>query len=66
MSGLIPLEQSGVDPHPARCRRVAVNMMIAKITFTFVRPIAHSNFAGWIAVKAKYERKGMPFFAMEF
>ena len=65
-SGLVPLDKFGVDPEHIRCRKVAVNMMIAKINTTFVRPINPSGFTGWIAIKTIYERKGMPFMEMEF
>jgi len=58
-SGLIPLDQFGVDPHQIRCRRLAVNMMTAEINFTFVRALDPSDFMGRIAVKTIYERKGM-------
>jgi hypothetical protein len=64
--GLVPLEGFGVDPEHIRCRRVAVNMMIAKINTTFVRPIDPSAFSGWIAIRTVYERKGMPFMELEF
>jgi hypothetical protein len=65
-SGLVPLGKFGVDPEHLRCRKVAVNMMIAKINTTFVRPINPSGFTGWIAIRTIYERKGMPFMEMEF
>jgi hypothetical protein len=65
-SGLVPLEKFGVDPEHVRCRKVAVNMMIAKINTTFVRPINPSGFTGWIAIRTIYEKKGMPFMEMEF
>lgn len=65
-SGLVPLDRFGVDPEHIRCRKVAVNMMIAKINTTFVRPIDPSQFTGWIAIRTIFERKGMPFMELEF
>jgi hypothetical protein len=60
------MDKFGVDHEHIRCRKVAVNMMIAKINTTFVRPINPSSFTGLIAIKTIYERKGMPFIEMEF
>lgn len=64
--GLIPLWKFGVDPESMKCRKVAVNMMIAKMNTTFVRPIQPMDFKGWIAINKLYEKKGMPFMEMEF
>jgi hypothetical protein len=64
--GLIPLSMFGVDTDRLRRRRVTVNMMIGKISTTFVRRIDPADFTGWIAVTNMYLRKGMPFIDLEF
>ena len=66
MRELLPYSRLGIDVESLRTVKTTVNMLFAKISTTFVRPIDPTDFTGRITINNMYFHKGLPFAETEF
>lgn len=63
---LLPFATFGIDINELRTVKTTINMMIAKIGTTFVRPIDPTNFVGTMTINKMYSHKNLPFAEIEY
>ncbi len=66
MRALLPYHRLGIDVESLRTVKTTINMLIAKMSMTFVRPIDPTDFTGRITINTMYFHKGLPFAETEF
>jgi hypothetical protein len=63
---LLPFSHFNIDINSLRTVKTTINILIAKINITFVRPIDPTDFTGKITINNMYFHKNMPFAETEF
>jgi hypothetical protein len=63
---LLPFSFFDIDINSLRTVKTTINIMIAKINTTFVRPIDPINFTGTITITNMYSHKNLPFAEIDY
>jgi len=63
---LLPFSFFNIDINSMRTVKTTINILIAKINTTFVRPIDPISFKGMITINNMYSHKGLPFAETEY
>ncbi|PKN17205.1 MAG: hypothetical protein CVU71_16870 [Deltaproteobacteria bacterium HGW-Deltaproteobacteria-6] len=66
MRELLPFSHFNIDINSLRTVKTTINILIAKINTTFVRPIDPTDFTGMVTITKMYYHKGLPFAETEY